>query len=78
MALQAGYSSAFSTQVVQSLGSATNSATEAGRHSASMPYSETSDYFRYKVWQLLTIGLSQDAEGQLHHAPHLPHPHRLL
>lgn len=32
----------------------------------------------HRVWQLLTVGLSQDAERQLHHAPHLPHPHQLL
>lgn len=27
---------------------------------------------------LLTVGLSQYAECQLHHVPHLPHPYRLL
>lgn len=37
-----------------------------------------SDHFSYKGWELLTVGLSQDVKCQLHHAAHLPRPHRLL
>lgn len=37
-----------------------------------------SNHFRCRFWGRLTVGLSQDAEYQLHHAPHLPHSHQLL